>query len=744
MTAPQTDPAGTLILASNRLPVNLRLRGEELTFTASSGGLVSALRGLQGGQEFSWVGWPGLPIPKRLHGKARDLLGEQGLSPVFLTAREENQYYQQVGNQVLWPLFHYFPEKVEFSGEAWKCYREVNERFAAVIAESAPPGGRVWVHDFHLMLLPGLLREARPDLQIGFFLHIPFPSSETYRVLPPREEVLGGLLGADYIGFHTSDYSRHFRSTCLRVLGLDTDPHSVYYQGRQIDYGVHPIGIDLEGFRSALADPESARIYNEVKARYQGRKLILSLERLDYTKGIDLKLTAFERFLEREPERAKHVTFLQVIIPSRLANPDYQQLKSSLEEQIGRINGKYSGPGWTPVEYMYRTVPPQELVALYRLADIGMVTPVRDGMNLVAQEFVYCQGEERLPDTFRGVLILSEFAGAAHYLTRSILVNPWNIEPTADRIESALRMDPQEREARMAWMRKRVVDMEGTRWSTRFLEKLHEVHERHKSQRSPNRLTPDDEGGLRRRSRAAPAQILFLDYDGTLREIERLPEEAEPTPEILTLLEGLALLDTTETHIVSGRRWTALERWFGHLPLHLCAEHGCWAKKPGQEWSRRRDVDLSWKPLVEEVLSQMVEEVPGSRLERKDSSLAWHYRMADPDYGVWRARELMSDLEGKLAQEAADVLPGHRVIEVRSARVNKGAYVSEILAEAPKDRFVLYAGDDRTDEEAYRVVPPSAVTIHVGSTAAQTNYSVASPRELRQLLRRLFLTEEPE
>ncbi len=736
---PAAASAGNLILASNRLPVSLSV-DEQGGWQArkSSGGLAAALAGL-GDERFVWVGWPGCVVPAEIRRDVADWMARSDLVPVFLSAEEEELYYHGISNHSLWPLLHYFTDKLEFTEEAWQVYCEVNRRFAETILSIAEPGSRVWIQDFHLTLVPGFLREARPDLEIGFFLHIPFPSSEIYRQLPAREEVLRGLLGADYIGFHIHDYARHFRSSCLRVLGLESEHDAVSYEGRRVGVGVHPIGVDVAGFEERLAEPKTADILQDLLQRYGNRRLILGVERLDYTKGVRLKLQAFERLLAQNPELRGEVVLLQIIVPSRLDNPEYASLKRELEEYIGRLNGLYGKPGYTPVEYLHRSIDPHQLVALYRLANVCMVTPIRDGMNLVAQEFVLCQqAHDSLGGEYRGILLLSEFAGAAQVLPRALLANPWNIEHTVETLRHALEMPAAERRDRMDSMVRQVRGMECGHWARLFLARQADAaRQSREAHRQSRVLRGAVEAEVLERFRETRPRVLLLDYDGTLRELVRTPEEAAPTDEIRTLLTDLAKQPDTQVHIVSGRHRADLDAWFSDLPIHLSAEHGFAWKEPGQDWSEIHGRDLDWIDVVATMLSKITDEVPGTRIERKPAALAWHYRMADLDYGVWRARELHSQLEHDLAHLPVDILHGHRVIEVRSAGVSKGGYVGRVLDEMPKHSFVLCCGDDRTDRDMYAELPVDAVSIHVGERLDDTAFTIESPARMRGFLRRL-------
>ena len=742
----KSQQAGDLVIASNRLPLSLSLVDGEITSELAAGGLATALRGVSGSH--SWVGWPGTFVPDETKAAVTAKLASDGLFPVFLSVEEQEDFYGRICNDSIWPLFHYLPDRFSFAQSAWERYVEVNDRFVDTIAEQSPPGARVWVHDFHLMLVPAALRRRRPDLSIGFFLHIPFPSSELYRILPVREDVLRGLLGADYIGFHTGDYARHFRSSCLRVLGIDSEPDVIEFDGRLIGVGVNPIGIDISSFTETLADPDTAREYAELESRYAGQRLVLGVDRLDYTKGIPQKLRAFERFLEQDPERAKTTTMLQVLVPSRLEGAEYRRQRDEIELQVAHVNGRFGQPGRTPVEYFHRSLAHSELAALYRRADVLAVTPLRDGMNLVAQEFVLCQtAAPELDGRWRGALVLSELAGAAHVLSGALLVNPWDDMDIAARLVEALDFDLAERRRRLKLMAGRVTELDCRRWSERFLARLARYARRRPVRAKAKALDPVSRDRVVHGAVRARRRTLLLDYDGTLRELASHPDLATPTSEILALLEALCDLPGTKVHIVSGRTRETLESWLGELPVYLCAEHGYLARPPDGAWRTLFDVDLSWMPRVERLLRAVTADVPGTLVERKTCSVAWHYRQAEPEYGAWRARELLVAIEQLLPGAPAEVLLGHRVVEVRARGVNKGAYVAELFPSGrPKSHFVLAAGDDATDLDLYRALPPGSVGVHVGrrSTRARDvslrdQFAVDSPRSVRDLLREIVV-----
>jgi trehalose 6-phosphate synthase/phosphatase len=740
---PRSNGSSALVVASNRLPVRVAVDDGKLDLEPSSGGLVAALGAFE--REAVWVGWPGAVVPAELEEVARQRLAADSLAPVFLTQDEEEGFYGRVCNDTLWPLFHYFPGRVQITPESWQRYVDVNARFVEAILQHSGDDGTVWVHDFHLMLVPAMLRRRAPRLAIGFFLHIPFPSSEIYRVLPFREELLRGVLGADYVSFQTGDYARHFRSTCLRVLGLDSHPEWLDFDGRRVSIGVDSIGVDVAGFRRTLADPETARLLADLDAQYAGRRVVLGVERLDYTKGIPFRLAAFERFLEQDPARAETTAMIQVLVPSRLESSEYKAQRDEIELLIARINGRFGQPGLTPVEYIHRGVSSAALAALYRRADVLMVTALRDGMNLVAQEFVLCQAEPGLPGRFRGALLVSEFAGSAHVLPGAFLVNPWDAEGIVGHLTSALGLPGSERRRRMETMARRVVALDSRRWADRYLSRLAR-NSRQERVRRPRELDEAAAERYVRRFARAARRTVVVDYDGTLRELERHPDLAQPTPEIRALLRSLSQVPDTEVHIVSGRRRRVLERWLGRLPVYLAAEHGYLARPPGGDWQALLDLDLDWLKPIERLLRRVAADVPGALVERKSCSVAWHYREAEPEYGAWRARELLNDLHQHLEGTPAEVLTGHQVVEVRALGVDKGLYVRSLFPSGKdSSHFVLGLGDDRTDVDLLDALPSGSIAGHVGSLlpsarsvhARREDVHLAGPPEVRGFLRQL-------
>jgi trehalose 6-phosphate synthase/phosphatase len=460
---------GRLIIVSNRLPMTIKSDHGEIVVSKSSGGLATGMCGFHEQSDSIWVGWPG--DVSRFDTNQRAIIERHLVDirtvPIYLSQAEITRYYESFSNGVLWPLFHYLTDKVQRDAwQNWKSYTQVNRRFAELTAKHYQPGDMIWVHDYQLALVPALLREMIPDAQIGFFLHIPFPSSEVFRILPWREEILRGMMGADLIGFHTDSYLHHFRQSLLRVLSIGSDGEALQYNGRQVRLGVFPMGIDADHFKRLAENASVVAEAEAIRKKAGNRKLLVGVDRLDYTKGLGRRMLALERLFERNASLRNRVRLIQVVIPSRTKVDSYAQMRRQLDEIVGRINGAYSTVNSAPIHYLYRSVTEQQLVALYRAADIMLVTPLRDGMNLVAKEFVASRADES------GVLILSEFAGAADDLTEAIQVNPYDLDRVASAIEQALVMPEEERRARMWALRSRVQAHNSYHWAAGFIDAL--------------------------------------------------------------------------------------------------------------------------------------------------------------------------------------------------------------------------------------------------------------------------------
>ena len=731
---------GRLVVVSNRLPFTLkRTTGEGWRTDKSTGGLATAMGPILKRTGGIWIGWSGDSSDPSDEGRQRTLkrwAKRENYFAVDIPAEVAEGFYEGYSNQTLWPLFHQFPSLLNFRPEHWQAYIDANRRFRDVVLEHLQPGDIIWVHDYQLMLLPELLREAVPDARIGFFLHIPFPSSPIFRLLPRREELLQGVLGADYIAFHTYSYLQHFRASALRILGLDSRMDALEIGGRSVRLDALPIGIAPREFTDILeSDEETIKRRDELRERFKGRRVLLAVDRLDYTKGIPERFRTFRRLLKQAPELRGKVNFIQIAVPSRELIPMYKELRQEVDELVGQINGEYSTPDWTPITYMRRGIPRSELAALYSVADLAWVTPLRDGLNLVAKEYVACQGDGD------GVLVLSEFAGAASEMGEAFLVNPYDEERTAETIERALALPAEERSERMSALHKRVVRNNVFAWGDRFIANLREASSARvdKFSEKPQALPVED--AVRAFQQSAHRRLL-LDYDGTLVPYVNRPQDAVPPAELIQLLTRLAADPATAIAVVSGRARRDLEKWFGEVRgLWLAAEHGAIIRSPetkGWELYRPAYTD-DWKEQVAPVLEHFMDRTPGSLIEEKEFALVWHYRMADPEFGEWLANELVSNLEQMLADTELRASRGNKIVEVKPGWANKGevlARLTEAASPAADTEFCLAAGDDRTDEDLFASLPEDAWTIHIGDRPTRAKYRLSNSQELRELLTR--------
>ena len=721
-----------LLIVANRLPITVTPDGDGFDVQRSAGGLATGLSGPHEQSGGLWIGWPGVPsedLDDRQRKRLRSQLGDQRLVPVDLSADQVRRYYEGFSNGVLWPLFHYQLDQVPATSEDWQTYEDVNRRFAQVVAEHHRPGDTIWVHDYQLLLVPQYIRELVPEARIGFFLHIPFPDFEVFRTLPFRTEVLEGLLGADLVGFHTAAYLRHFASSLMHLLGLTPVIDRVHVDDREVRLGAFPMGIDFENFDRVARKPA---VVSEVEALVGNGnvKLLVGVDRLDYTKGIPRRLLAYERLLHDHPELAERVRLVQVAVPSRTGVEAYQDFRSMVHELIGRIQGAFATPHWVPVHYLYRSLDEDELVALYRAADAMLVTPIRDGMNLVAKEFVASRYDGD------GVLVLSEFAGASNELAEAVHVNPYDIRNTADAFYRALTMDEEERRSRMRAMRERIRAYDVHHWVRTFLEQLRLAGSNERRRLAPSVPTVPPET-LTERVRDAEHLLLLLDYDGTLSPIAPTPDLARPSRELLALLAGLTSRPATEVHIVSGRKRGTLEEWLGTLDVTLHAEHGVWTRDLSGQWRTAVPLASPWREPVLGILHEVTSRTPGSLVEEKTPGLAWHYRMADPEFGAAQANELRVHLAQVLSNEPVEVLQGHKVIEVRPHGVNKGTILSPVLDAVPPDTTILAIGDDVTDEDLFAALPRHAIAVRVGGGVTRAQFRLAGVEQVHALLRSL-------
>ncbi|MCL4393249.1 MAG: bifunctional alpha,alpha-trehalose-phosphate synthase (UDP-forming)/trehalose-phosphatase [Chloroflexi bacterium] len=730
-----------LLIVSNRLPITVAEENGELGFHESMGGLVSGLsaylESLKGSSfaksDYVWIGWPGISVDEDKRDLLKEGASEFHAYPVFLTEEAMDKFYLGFCNSTVWPLFHYFPPYALFDRSYWQQYREVNQVYCDAIMQVLRPGDVVWVHDYHLMLLPKMLRQRSPDVPIGFFLHIPFPSFEIFCLLPAqwRAEILEGMLGADLVGFHTQDYTENFLRCALRVLGYEHNVGQMLVDGRLKRVETFPMGIDFDKFNRAARSSETNKLRNELAKTIRDSKVVLSIDRLDYTKGVINRLSGYELFLEQNPDWHGKVVLSMVVVPSRIGVDHYQQTKRSIDELVGKINGRFATVTWTPILYQYRFLPSAPLSALYTLSDVALVTPLRDGMNLVAKEYVASRPDQT------GVLILSETAGAAKELAEAITIAPGYIEDIAAAIKEALEMPREEQTRRIRIMQTRLERYNVVRWAEDFIETLLSLQGA-QAKFDFHYLLSDARERLVADFARARRRLLLLDYDGTLTPFVSVPTNARPSKELLQLLAQL-IAPATDVVVISGRDRETVESWLGRLDLNLVAEHGAWLKPLGADWEMLKPLKNDWKPDLLPILEMYADRLPGSLVEEKQFSIVWHYRKADPELGAARARELVDDLVQFTANIDVQVLPGSKVVEVRNAGVDKGAASLRWLAN-PEYEFILAAGDDVTDEDLFKALPAPAYSIKVGMSRSYARFNLHGPAQLLDLLKELSNT----
>ena len=681
-----------------------------------------------------WLGWPGDALPEEPTGRKRlmrEWEEEHGYVAVEIPASISRSFYEGYANDTLWPLLHGFPTRVVFNPESWQAYRDANVRFADAVLAKQEQGDLIWAHDYQLLLVPQLIREKARDARIGFFLHIPFPSSEAFRILPEREEVLRGMLGSDLIAFQTHGHLHNFRRSLLQVLGIESQMDRVEVGSRTVHLRALPIGISTGDWeRLSTQDKGVAKRVAELEERHKGRKLIVSVDRLDYTKGIPERLQTYRRLLKANPSWRGKVTLVQIAVPSRERVPAYAELRRKVAELVGDVNGDFGTSEWQPVVYIRRSVNKPELAALYTAADVAWVGPLRDGMNLVAKEYVACQYERG------GVLILSEFAGAAQELGEALRINPYDQAGTADAIIRALEMDEAARFERMRALHERVQRNDAVAWAESFINGLKDATESAGSAARRDLPAPEPHE-MRAAFDAAAHRTLLLDYDGTLVPLAQRPQDAQPPVELLGLLKKLAGLKDTTLAIVSGRTKTDIEAWFGDVPeLWLAAEHGALLRDPADRvWQPLRPrTSLSWMDRVRPVMEQFAKSAPGSFVEVKELALGWHYRLADAEFGAWLASELVGTLEEVLSGTELAVIHGSKIVEVRYAWADKGEAAAVLRSRSRRGGFTLAIGDDRTDEDMFARLQRTAWTIKVGGGPTSARFRLRDPEEVNGLL----------
>ncbi|KAI8365650.1 glycosyltransferase family 20-domain-containing protein [Choanephora cucurbitarum] len=653
--------------------------------------------------------------------KLQSLLWETGhIVPIFLE-KESQGHYEGYCKEVLWPVFHYLVQTSSSRDSRaekryWDDYVAVNRRFADAVIDHYQTNDIIFINDYHLLLVPQMIREKLPDAAIGIFIHATFPSSEIFRCLQTRNKILEGMLGANLVGFQTYSYARHFISSCTRVLGCETTQVGVSHKGTMVSVGAFPIGVDCNRVHQFSRQPGVELKMEAIRDMYAGKKIIVGRDKLDSTKGILQKLHAFEAFLTNYPEWRNQVVLIQVATPTF---GDHSKLESKISETVGHINSRFGSIEFFPVHYYHQDIDRDEYYALLSVADLALITCSRDGMNTTSYEYIVCQHRKSEP----GQLILSEFAGTAGSLGAAILVNPYDYADVARSINGALTMSVEEKVTRHEKLYHHVTSHTADFWAHSFIKQLVSVSQQQDLQ---SHATPNlDIQKLIDDYKLAKKRVMFFDYDGTLAPIVPVPSDAKPSADMLDALQTLCNDPKNSVWVVSGRDQAVLEEWLGGVKnIGFSAEHGCYVKPIGAtEWTSIVDgMDMSWKADVTEIFDYYTERTQGSFVEHKKSSITWHYRLADAEYGAFQAKECQNHLENAIVSKfPVEILVGKKNLEIRPMSVNKGEIVKRILAKNPDTNLVLCAGDDKTDEDMFRAL----------SAAHYQQKNIGSPSALR-------------
>jgi len=716
------------IIISNRLPVRIERHEQELHFIPSEGGLATGLGSIYRQEGNIWIGWPGFVAQnEQEEALVHQKLSELNLVPVFLTEEEIQGYYEGFSNEVLWPIFHYQPSYAVYDKDNWIAYQKVNEKFAHVLSNQHPEDkDEVWIHDYQLMLLPQLVRKTHPHLAIGYFQHIPFPPDEVFRSIPWRDELLKGLLGADLIAFHTYNDTQHFLNACTHILGLSIQNNCLHSNGRSVFVEVYPMGIDFDKFND-LAQSEAVQTRaREIKEFYRNRKFILSIDRLDYSKGIIERLQAYESLLQEYPDLHEQVMLYMLVVPSRDTVPQYKLLRDDIDRMVGHINAVYGTNTWIPIAYFYNSFPVEELSALYVAADICLVTSLRDGMNLVSKEYIASKAHSA------GVLVLSELAGASKELLGPLLVNPHSIEQIREALKTAIEMPEEEQRTRLKDSLDIVQKFNIRHWVKIFFNRLREIKGIQK-QEMARQVRAEIRESILQHYKESKKRLFFLDYDGTLIGFHNDAEAASPTANLYHTLDLLQADPANQIVIISGRPHETLQRWFGDRDYYLVAEHGAWTNYPDFCWHTKDHISTRWKIPVQHIMNKFANRTAGAFVEEKNYSLAWHYRKVQTGLGQSRSQELMDSLRYLIPHHGLQLLMGNRVIEVKNSELNKGRAAMEIVNSYHAD-FIFAIGDDATDEDMFQELPDTAITVKVGSKKSAAQYYVEDQEEALLLI----------
>lgn len=689
-----------LIIVANSLPVR-KLEDAIGYHPTKLAGIVPAVQQLKSSgaiKDFLFIG--NTPCFVKPHNIAQ--LKYLSCIPVTIPKNTFDSYYAGYCKSSLWPLLHYRLHLVKHNAKCFEAYVQVNQAFADVILSHCKEGDVIWIHDYHFLLLPNLLREKIPrGVPIGFFFHVPFPSSELFRVLPNRTELLNGVLGSDLIGFQTFEYVRHFESTVSRLIGAECMPRGIEApgSGHFVRINVFPGGIDFKTFEHIASEPKVKDRIDQLTPLFKDKLVIVSRDRVNEIEGVPIKLHVIEKLFQKYPQWKGKIVYFQIYEPIELEyeSEESKTLSKEVNEIVGRLNGVFGTVDYVPIEYVHKNLEFEEICALYCVADVGLMTPIRDGLNLVSHEYVACQNS-RSP----GVLILSEFTGAARCLAGARLVNPFDTNDFVEAVNEALTLSEEDRIVKHEYNYDYVRGNTSTDWGKVFFDELCLSITDLINHPSVPLLDIDMVGCAYARS--TKDRLFLLDYDGTLSPMARLPKLANPSAEVVNILTKLSKNPRNKVYIISGRDTVSLETWLGHLDVGLSCEHGAFFRLPGaKDWQKMVDEqehENHWRQSIISIMEDFADRTPGSFVEMKQVNIAWHFRNSDPEYGDFQARELVMELQAIANKYPVDIIRGKKTIEVKLQSASKGKIVQHILERVDAD-FVFCAGDDKTDEEMF-------------------------------------------
>lgn len=686
--------------------------------TQGNGGLRNAVTAVVGSgdlKEKKWIGTLGMPtdsLTERKEEISRSFR-ELDCEIVYVPDSDMDGHYIQYCKQILWPTFHYQipdnPKNKAYEDHSWGNYVAVNRAFADLMVEQFVEGDVIWVHDYHLLLVPAMVRERLPHATVGFFMHVAFPSSEVFRCLPVRKELLEGMLGANVIGFQTADYARHFLQTCNRLLGVEADAEGIYLEDRFVQVVNDPIGIDPEYLRQRLCSVEVQEWIRLLKGRYEGKRVLVARDKLDHIRGIRHKFLAFETFLKKHPEM-KDVVLIQVA----LSTTEQNELGSSVSDLVTRINSNHT-LGHQPLIFLHQDISFAQYLALLTIADALVVTSLREGMNLTSHEFVYCQQEHW------GSLVLSEFTGTAPLFDPSaISVNPWDSQSTAAAIYKALTMPMDERKERWKHMYEDVTRHTSLQWWNFFLQTLRE-HSQHEEQRERHLIPRLSVDKISDAYKSASRRIFIIDYEGTLANWGSANSIIQTSPQrVIDVLTDLVSDSRNTVYVMSGITPNEMERLFRRVPmLGFIAESGCFIRYYGEPnfTSLVDEADNKWKETVAPILEYYAERTTGTRIEEKNCSFTFHYEAAeDQAHAAWQAGECANHVNDACASLRVHAVPLESALLVEHLDYTKVRAVRRIFEHEEWD-FVFVAGNERSDEEVFRLaleISGEAVRVSVG------------------------------